>query len=122
MKTSEEKRKFLRVKVKRLTGIVKHEGQYKLVETSTKQYSILIDLENISTGGMRITSTKEEFKKSTLISLVIPKTKTLDHKTVKCEVTRAHLEDDNYIHDVGLRFITPNTEYLKQLVEAFKTY
>ena len=71
---------------------------------------------------MRRKSTKEEFKKGTFFDLAIPKIKILDHKTVKCEVTRAHLEDENYIHDVGLRYIAPNTECLKQLVEALKTY
>jgi hypothetical protein len=30
------------------------------------------------------------------------------------------LFDGNYKYDVGLKFIPPNTDYLKQFVEVFK--
>ena len=64
---------------------------------------------------------KDEFLKGSSLELTIPKTKTLDSATIKCEVTRSEFEDGNYIYDVGLKFTPPNTDYLKQLVGLLKT-
>ena len=50
----------------------------------------------------------------------MPKLKTLDSVAVKCEVTRAEFQDGNYKYEVGLKFIPPNPDYLKQFVEAIK--
>ena len=122
-----EKRKFFRVKVNQLTSIVRVDegtqyGSYELVKQSDKVLKTQIDIKDISTGGLRIQSVKEEFLKGTSCYILLPKLKHLDSKRLKCEVTRVVYEDGDYVHDVGLRFIPPNTEYLKEFVEIIKSY
>ena len=115
-----EKRKFIRLKVRRLTSIVKHEGKYELLEETPKIDLARIDVKDISTGGLRMES-EDKFIKGTSFEIAIPKIKSLDSATVNCEVTRSEFQDGNYVYDVGLRFIPPNTNYLKQLIELLKT-
>ena len=117
---NKEKREFLRTKVKRLTSIVKHEGVYKLIEEDKISTPTLINVKDISTGGLRIFS-EYELMKGTFINLTTPNIETLDSAIVKCEVMRSLFDDGNYTYDIGLRFIPPNTDYLKQLVELLKT-
>ena len=117
---NEEKRKFLRTKVKRLSSIVKHEGVYKLIEEGEIPTPILINVKDISTGGIRFIS-EYELMKGAFIDLTIPGIETLDSAIVKCEVTRSLSGDGNLTYDIGLRFKPPNTGYLKQLVELLKT-
>ena len=114
-----EKRKFIRIQVRQLTSIVKHQEKYELLEEAPKTDLALIDVKDISTGGLRIES-EEEFIKGTSLELTIPKIKKLDRATVKCEVTRSEFNDGNYVYDIGLRFIPANTDYLKELVELLK--
>ena len=114
-----EKRKFIRIQVRQLTSIVKHQEKYELLEEAPKTDLALIDVKDISTGGLRIES-EEEFIKGTSFELTIPKIKKLDRAIVKCEVTRSELNDGNYAYDVGLRFMPANTDYLKELVELLK--
>ena len=116
---NKEKREFLRTKVKRLTSIVQHEGVYKLIEEDEISTPILINVEDISTGGLRIVS-EYELMKGAFIDLTIPDIETLDSAIVKCEVIRSLFDGANY-YDIGLRFRPPNTGYLKQLVELLKT-
>ena len=120
MNAIKKKREFLRTKVKRLTSIVKHEGVYKLIEEGEISTPTLINVKDISTGGLRIFS-EYELMKGTFINLTIPNIETLDSAIVKCEVTRSLFDDDNLSNGIGLRFIPPNTDYLKQLVELLKT-
>ena len=115
-----EKRKFIRLQVRRLTSIVKQQGKYELLEEALKKDLTLLDIKDISTGGLRIES-EDEFIIGTSFELTIPKIKKLDRAIVKCEVTRSEFNDGNYIYDVGLRFIPANTDYLKELVELLKT-
>ena len=115
-----EKRKFIRIQVRQLTSIVKHQEKYELLEEAPKTDLALIDVKDISTGGLRIES-EDEFIKGTSFELTIPKIKKLDRAIVKCEVTRSEFNDGNYIYDVGLRFIPANTDYLKELIELLKT-
>lgn len=120
---AKEKRKFFRVKVNQITSIVRvDDGSYELVRQSDKVLKKQIDIKDISTGGLRIQSVKEEFLKGTSCYILLPKLKDLDGKKLKCEVTRVVYSDGDYAHDVGLRFIPPNTEYLKQFVEIIKSY
>ena len=120
---AKEKRKFFRVKLKQLTSIVRvDDGSYELFKQSDKVLKKQIDIKDISTGGLRIQSVKEEFLKGTSCDILLPKLKHLDSKRLKCEVTRVEYEDGDYVHDVGLRFMPPNTEYLKQFVEIIKSY
>ena len=114
-----EKRKFIRIQVRQLTSIVKQQGKYKLLEETPKTDLTLIDVKDISTGGLRIES-EDEFIKGTSFELTIPKIKKLGRAIVKCEVTRSEFNDGNYVYDIGLRFIPANTDYLKELVELLK--
>ena len=121
MKKNKEKREFIRVGVKRLTSIIKnHGGGFELIEESSKSIPTLIDVKDISVGGLRIES-KLEIKKGLFLELAIPKIKTLDAAVVTCEVTRSQFKDGRSFHDIGLRFRPSNTKYLQQLLELIKT-
>ena len=113
-----ENRKYFRVSVGRLTSVIRNKaGTYEVIEKSIKPLDTVIELKDVSTGGLRIESAKEEFKKGTPCEIVLPKIKDLDGKKIKCEVSRATFIEANFIHDIGLRFVPPNTDYLKQFVE-----
>ena len=100
-----------------------------MLEEALKNLTLL-DIKDISTGGLRIES-EDEFIKGTFFELTIPKIKKLDRAIVKCEVTRSEFgdilvgkitpNDGNHVYDIGLRFTPANTDYLKELVELFKT-
>ena len=79
----------------------------------------LIDVKDISTGGIRIES-KYELMKGASLELTIPKLKTIDSTVLKCEVTRIEYVDGSDEYVIGLKFIPPNTDYLKQFVEAIQ--
>ena len=116
------KRKYFRVSVGRLTSLIKNsEGIFVVVDKSIKPLDTLIHIKDVSTGGLRIESAREEFKKGTSCEIVLPKIKDLDGKELKCEVSRSEFIEANYVHDVGLRY-TPNTDYLKQFVEIIKDH
>ena len=117
------KRKFFRVAVDRLNCVIKNSGgEYEVVEKSIKPLNASIELKDVSTGGLRIESAKEQFKKGTSCEIVLPKLKDLDGKKLKCEVSRASFIEANWVHDIGLRFVPPNTDYLKQFVEIIKRH
>ena len=117
-----ENREFFRVSLGRLTSVIRNGGTFEVVEKSIKPLDTFIELQDVSTGGLRIESAKEQFKKGTPCEIVLPKIKDLDGKKLKCEVSRATFIEANYIHDIGLRFVPPNTDYLKQFVEIIKRY
>jgi len=54
--------------------------------------------------------------KGTSLELTIPKLKTIDSTVLKCEVMRVEFVEGTSEYVIGLRFIPPNTDYLKQLV------
>ena len=114
-----EKRRFIRTKLRRLTSIVKNQGMYELLLEQQKRNLTLIDVKDISTGGIRIES-KYELMKGASLELTIPKLKTIDSTVLKCEVTRAQYIDGTGEYIIGLRFIPPNTDYLKQFVAAIQ--
>ena len=117
------KRKYFRVSVGRLPSLIKNsEGTFEVVEKSIKPLDIYINIKDVSVGGLRIESAKEQFKKGTSCEIVLPKVKDLDGKKLKCEVTRAKFIEANYFHDVGLKFIPANTDYLKQFVEIINNH
>ena len=112
----EKKRRFVRTELRLLASMVKTSmGDYKLLLEQQKKNPTLIDVKDISTGGIRIES-KYELMKGASLELTIPKLKTLDSTVLKCEVTRVQYVDGSGEYMVGLRFIPPNTDYLKQLV------
>jgi len=117
------KRKFFRVAVDRLNCVIKNSGgEYEVVEKSIKPLNASIELKDVSTGGLRILSAREQFKKGTSCEIVLPKIKDLDGKKLKCEVSRASFIEANWVNDIGLRFVPPNTDYLKQFVEIIKRH
>ena len=70
------KREYFRVSVGRLNSVIKNsEGDYEVVEKSIKLLDTSIELKDVSTGGLRIESAKEEFKKGTPCEIVLPKSK-----------------------------------------------
>jgi len=118
-----DKREHFRVSVGRLNSVIRNRsGAFEVVEKSIKPLDTFIELKDVSTGGLRIESAKEEFKKGTSCEIVLPKVKDLDGKKLKCEVTRAKFIEANYFHDVGLKFIPANTDYLKQFVEIINNH
>ena len=118
-----EQREFFRVSVGRLNSVIRNEsGAFEVVEKSIKPLDTSIELKDVSTGGLRIESAKEQFKKGTSCEIVLPKIKDLDGKKLKCEVSRASFIEAKWVHDVGLKFVPPNTDYLKQFVEIIKSH
>ena len=116
----EKKRRFVRTELRLLASMVKTPmGDYKLLLEQQKKNPTLIDVKDISTGGLRIAS-KFELIKGTSLELTIPKLKTIDSTVLKCEVTRAEYVDGSGEYMIGLKFIPPNTDYLKQLVADFQ--
>ena len=112
----EKKRRFVRTELRLLASMVKTPmGDYKVLLEQQKRNLTLIDVKDISTGGIRIES-KYELMKGTSLELTIPKLKTIDSTVLKCEVTRVQYVEGSDEYMVGLRFIPPNTDYLKQLV------
>ena len=112
-----EDREFFRVSVARLNSVIRNEsGAFEVVEKSIKPLDTFIELKDVSTGGLRIESAKEEFKKGTSCEIVLPKVKDLDGNKLKCEVSRARFIDSTSRYDVGLRFLPPNTDYLKKFM------
>ena len=117
------KRKYFRVSVGRLPSLVKtSSGAYEVVDKSIKPLDTYINIKDVSVGGLRIESAKEEFKKGTSCEIVLPKVKDLDSKKLKCEVTRAKFIKSIWVHDIGFKFMPPNTDYLKQFMEIIKNH
>ena len=86
---------------------------------NNKKNLTLIDVKDISTGGIRIES-KNALMKGASLELTIPKLKTIDSTVLKCEVTREEYVDGSGEYVIDLKFIPPNTDYLKQLVAAIQ--
>ena len=93
-----------------------------MVDKSTKPLDTWISIKDVSVGGLRVESSKEQFKKGTSCEIVLPKIKDLGGKKLKCEVSRASFIEAKWVHDVGLKFVPPNTDYLKQFVEIIKKH
>ena len=93
-----------------------------MVDKSIKPLDTDINIKDVSLGGLRIESAKEKFKKGTSCEIVLPKVKDLDGKKLKCEVTRASFIEGHCSYDVGLRFIPPNTDYLKKFLEIINNH
>ena len=116
----EKKRRFVRTELRLLASMVKTPmGDYKLLLEQQKKNLTLIDIKDISTGGLRIAS-KFELMKGASLELTIPKLKTIDSTVLKCEVARVECVGGSGEYMIGLRFVPPNTDYLKQLVAAMQ--
>ena len=120
MQVKEEKRESIRTQIRGLTSIVKnHVGKFEVIKEHEKSKLTKVDVKNISPGGLCIAS-KKEFIKNQDFELIIPKIKTLDSVVLKCRVTRSYFMESVYEYEIGLKFIPPNTDYLKQLVSVLQ--
>ena len=118
-----QNRAHFRVSINRLTSVIKNnDGNYEVVEKSAKPLGTYINIVDVSVGGLRIESSKEQFKKGTSCEIVLPKVKDLDGNKLKCEVSRARFIDSTSRYDVGLKFIPPNTDYLKKFMEIINNH
>ena len=118
-----QNRAHFRVSIDRLTSVIKNsDGVFEVVDKSTKPLDTWINIKDVSLGGLRIESSKEKFKKGTSCEIVLPKVKDLDGNKLKCEVSRARFIDSTSRYDVGLRFVPPNTDYLKKFLEIINNH
>ena len=118
-----QNRAHFRVSVDRLTSVIKNsDGNYEVVDKSAKPLDTHINIKDVSVGGLRIESSKEQFKKGTSCEIVLPKVKDLDGKKLKCEVTRSMFIESTAFYDVGLKFTPANTDYLKKFMEIINNH
>ena len=118
-----QNRAHFRVSIDRLTSVIKNnDGNYEVVEKSAKPLDTYINIVDVSVGGLRIESSKEQFKKGTSCEIVLPKVKDLDGKKLKCEVTRSMFIESTSFYDVGLKFTPANTDYLKKFMEIINNH
>ena len=118
-----QNRAHFRVSIDRLTSVIKNsDGVFEVVDKSTQPLDTWINIKDVSLGGLRIESSKEQFKKGTSCEIVLPKVKDLDGNKLKCEVSRARFIDSTSRYDVGLRFVPPNTDYLKKFMEIINNH
>ena len=128
MSSIKEKRSSLRVRIKRLTSIILNAGKYVVVPGDDKPTITKIEIVDISPGGLCIES-KYHLKSGVAFDLEILKIKNLDDTTLRCETTRSIFREDPLYHtnlgtdkdksyyEIGLKFKSPNTKYINQLVE-----
>ena len=118
-----QNRAHFRVSIDRLTSVIKNsDGNYEVVDKSAKPLDTHINIKDVSVGGLRIESAKEQFKKGTSCEIVLPKVKDLDGKKLKCEVTRSMFIESTSFYDVGLKFTPANTDYLKKFMEIINNH
>ena len=128
MNRIKEQRASLRVGIKRLTSIIKKGGGYELIQGDRETKTITIQIVDISSGGLCIES-KKTLKSGVNFELEMPKIMHLESNVLTCEVTRSIFREDprcylnmgtakdKSYYEIGLKFKTPNTNYLKQLLD-----
>ena len=117
MSINKDQRASLRVGIKQLTSIIKKGHAHELVKGDNKMGVTTIRIVDLSTGGLCIES-KKTLKLGVKFELEIPKIIHLERNLLTCEVTRSIFREDPQYHmnyEIGLKFKTPNTNYLQQL-------
>ena len=117
MSINKDQRASLRVGIKQLTSIIKKGHAHELVKGDNKMEVATIRIVDLSTGGLCIES-KKTLKLGVKFELEMPKIMHLESNLLACEVTRSVFREDPQYHmnyEIGLKFKTPNTNYLKQL-------
>ena len=121
-------RSTIRVGVRQLTSIIQERGDYVVIQGTDKATTTTIRIIDISTGGLCIES-KYGLRSGVAFDLEILKIKNLDATTLRCETTRSIFREDPLYHtnlgtdkeksyyEIGLKFKSPNTKYINQLVE-----
>ncbi len=128
MNRIKEQRASLRVGIKRLTSIIRKGGDYELIQGDRETKIVTIQIVDISPGGLCIESQKT-LKSGVKFELEIPEIMHLESNVLTCEVTRSIFREDprcylnmgttkdKSYYEIGLKFKTPNTNYLKQLLD-----
>jgi len=128
MNRIKEQRASLRVGIKRLTSIIKKGGGYELIQGDKETKTTTIRIVDISSGGLCIES-KKTLKSGVNFELEIPEIMHLESNVLTCEVTRSIFREDprcylnmgtakdKSYYEIGLKFKTPNTNYLKEFLE-----
>jgi len=128
MNLIKEQRTSLRVGIKRLASIIKKGWGYELIQGDKETKTTTIRIVDISSGGLCIES-KKTLKSGVNFELEIPEIMHLESNLLTCEVTRSIFREDprcylnmgtakdKSYYEIGLKFKTPNTNYLKQLSE-----
>ena len=119
---AKENRVSIRVKVRQLVDLVQIRGQYQVIEEEENASIKNITIIDISCGGICIEIEKTLITGSKL-DLTIPPIGNLPKSTIECKVTRSIISSSyssNNRYEVGLKYNTPNTEYLKSLYEFVK--
>ena len=119
---TKEKRVSIRVKVRILADIVNVGGDYQYIKKEANASFKNITIVDISSGGMCLEIEKELIQGSKL-NLIIPIIEKLPKRTIECTVTRSVIISHftgliKYL--VGLKYNTPNTEYLNNLYAFVK--
>jgi hypothetical protein len=114
---NKNQRVSLRVGIKQLTSIIKKGHAHELVKGDNKMRVTAIRIVDLSTGGLCIES-KKTLKLGVKFELEMPKIMHLESNLLACEVTRSIFREDPHHmnYEIGLKFKTPNTNYLKQLI------
>ena len=116
---AKENRVSIRVKVRQLVDLVQIRGQYQVIEEEANASIKNITIIDISCGGICIEIEKTLITGSKL-DLTIPPIGNLPKSTIECKVTRSIISRSSSQYEVGLKYNTPNTEYLKSLYEFVK--
>ena len=119
-----ENRVSIRVKVRRLADIVSIGGEYQNIKEEANASFKNITIVDISSGGVCLEIDKKLIPGSK-INLTIPPIENLPKSTIECKVTRSKSFIADYLtgiikYNVGLKYNTPNTEYLNNLYELVK--
>ena len=117
-----EKRRSIRVKVRQLLDLVQISGKYQVIKEEANSSLKNITIIDISCGGICIEIVKKLIIGSKLELTILP-TGNLPKSTVECEVTRSIISSSFSHYDsfeVGLKYNSPNTAYLKNLYEFLK--
>ena len=119
---NKDNRLSIRVKVRQLADLVQIRGKYQLIKEEATASIKNITIIDISCGGICIEIGKNLITGSKL-DLTIPPIGNLSKSTIECKVTRSILAINLSRYDryeVGLKYNTPNTEYLNKLYEFVK--
>ena len=114
---AKENRVSIRVKVRQLVDLVQIRGQYQVIEEEANASIKNITIIDISCGGICIEIEKTLITGSKL-DLTIPPIGNLPKSNIECKVTRSIISSSfssNNKYEVGLKYNTPNTEYLKNI-------
>ena len=118
-----EDRVSIRIKIRQLVDLIQIGSEYHYIKEEANASNQKITLIDISQGGMCIETNKGLLVKSKL-SMTIPIIEKLPKTPIECRVTRSKSFISDYTtstikYNVGLTYINPNTEYLKNLFSYF---